>query len=344
MVFIAEAGPAAGAGHLVRCSRIAREAMRRGWTAALILAAEGATVDAPADLPSVSCVAEVTAPTVATALEERAADVVVLDVRPSARAPLATLARAWPRPTWVHVAHERPAPPCFEDLIVVAGPTKLEAQSYTRPDWSTGRLVSGPEYLVLGAVGEPPPRAFGATDRRVLVTMGASDPGGLTELAVDALDRIDADLEVTVLFGRFMDSDRRARLRPRIDREGWRVLEDVADARKPMGATDLAVINGGLTRYEVAALGTPMVTVSLDDVQCRLNEHMATLGAGVHAGRKQEVTAAGLARIVRELLADPDRRGSISRRQRGLFAGHGEAQIVDLLRQVHAERTCHELE
>ncbi|HNY69563.1 MAG TPA: hypothetical protein PKH14_02140, partial [Syntrophorhabdus sp.] len=91
----------------------------------------------------------------------------------------------------------------------------------------------------------------------ILVTMGGSDPKGMTLKTMEALKVIDGQFEVTIILGPgFAHRDSLNEILgnfPHIHR----IFENVLNIGDIMAEADLAVASFGVTAYELAAMGVP---------------------------------------------------------------------------------------
>ena len=203
-------------------------------------------------------------------------------------------------------------------------------------DWRgfTGALLVGGEWVVLRRAFAQPPERTPHSRPSVLVTMGGSDPAGMTLAVVDALAlgtpevMTDAFDLVIVLGPGFL---RRAELHERLarTRRGVSVVEQPADIREIMLACDLAVASFGVTAYELAATQTPAVCLCLTEDHARSASVLETQGAATSLGVYTGAEGPRLAQTVRTLLADADRRVAMGRAGRALVDGGGAARVAE---------------
>jgi spore coat polysaccharide biosynthesis protein SpsF len=165
----------------------------------------------------------------------------------------------------------------------------------------------------------------------ILVTMGGSDPAGMTEFAVGALDLLPMPLAVRIVVG---PAFRRAE--PLIDAIA-RSKHAVQIARAPaslaplMRASRMAVASFGVTAYELAACGVPAVHVCLTADHARSSGAFAREGAAVTAGVFGEVTPEQIAGAVRRLMGAAGRRGQMAKRASQLVDGRGAERVAALV-------------
>lgn len=138
------------------------------------------------------------------------------------------------------------------DLIVAP---YLDAELDTPP--RCRRWLAGAEYAILPpGYDRPKPRAWVSSDGlRLLVTMGGSDPGRLTEFVLEMLKRLDSRIDVRVVIGPLFSPERRDGIRRQY--ATFDLVEAPEDMLPHYQWADAVIGATGLTRYETAALGIP---------------------------------------------------------------------------------------
>jgi hypothetical protein len=281
VLFLAAASPKVGAGHDSRTALVAEACRRSGMTV-------GRSVLDPDDPVATSAAS--------TLALEGAWDAYVLD------GPDAFLDSWLPRlPTEaLRVAFRMHGPGRrgLEDVAVTPSP------GATREELAGERLLArGRDFLFVR------PSLFAGADGErggVLVTMGGADPNDATTLACEALKPLAGELPVTVVVGalnpRFEDVASRFGHGMRVLRQGE------VDFDEELKRAAVAVINGGLTRYECVAARTPFVALSLDEGQAAYTEAVVASGFGRHAGLLSSTSPRTILVAVEELLVQPAKR------------------------------------
>lgn len=211
------------------------------------------------------------------------------------------------------------------------------------------QLALGPDYFILDAsysavIGEA--RDIPAAARKILVTAGGSDPEGLTLKTLDALARIDGPkLDIRVAIGPAFADDEIEEISEAAERSG----HDVALLKRPeslaahIAWSDMAVSASGLTKYELAALGTPAILLSIDEGHAGFNRSFDACGTTRHLGVVKDVLASELAKSILQLANDPLARAELSAAGRAFLDGRGTersaAAIIGLI-DKSAEGTC----
>jgi len=164
--------------------------------------------------------------------------------------------------------------------------------------------------------------------RKVLVTMGGSDPDNVTALVLEALRAVEIDgLEViAVLGGSNPHTDFLTTLvnqSPPI-----RFLRDATNMPELMAWADVAVSAAGSTCGEMCLLGLPAILLDLAENQTPVAQELGRRRAAIHLGSSKEVTAAEIAAKVQSLLLSTEHRVSLSQASRVLVDGDGAARVV----------------
>ncbi|MCK6529422.1 UDP-2,4-diacetamido-2,4,6-trideoxy-beta-L-altropyranose hydrolase [Myxococcota bacterium] len=165
--------------------------------------------------------------------------------------------------------------------------------------------------------------------RRLLVTLGGSDPADATSRVLDALDLLPpGELETTVVLG--AAHPRREVLRARLAAAGIRGVEATDDMAGLMAWADMAVSAGGSTCWELAFMGVPALVLVVADNQRGATRALHAAGcveslgeAPAWAGRPAVVAGA-----LRSLVGDGARRRSMAERLRALVDGRGAERVV----------------
>lgn len=196
------------------------------------------------------------------------------------------------------------------------------------------RLLLGLPYLLLrrefwgwrGWVRPTPARA-----RKVLVTMGGTDPDNVTLQVVRAVGRLPAGAaEVVAVVGggnpHGASLEEAARRTP-----GVELRADVRDMPALMAWADVAVSAAGSTSWELAFMGLPALSVVLADNQAPVAAALEHMGLAWALGEGTTLTLERISAALQELLADQPRRAEMSRRGRALVDGRGSLRVVDAM-------------
>jgi spore coat polysaccharide biosynthesis protein SpsF len=205
-------------------------------------------------------------------------------------------------------------------------------------DWHDfgGQRFAGWEWVMLkrefslgagGAGGESDPSP--AID--ILLTMGGSDPAGMTEFAVGALEHLAMPLAVRVVIGPAF-----SRAEELIDviarsKHAVRIARAPQTMASLMRASRIAVVAFGVSAYELAACGVPAVHLCLTDDHARSSSAFEKAGIALTAGVFGRVQPDRLADAVSRLMSNAGRRTEMAERARQLVDGRGASRVAALV-------------
>lgn len=224
------------------------------------------------------------------------------------------------------------------DLVLNQNAHASEAL-YPNREAST-RLLLGPRFTMLR-------REFGAwggwkrkitpVARRVLVTLGGSDPDNITARVASAI-MSEPELEGIVVVGG--SNPHMPKLRELMEENGptVRLVENVGNMPELMAWADVAVSGAGTTTWEMCFMGLPALLIVLADNQEPVARHLAEQGMVVNLGRGATVTGKVIVDGLRSVISSRDRRQAMSERARSLLDGGGAERVVAALADGFAQR------
>jgi spore coat polysaccharide biosynthesis predicted glycosyltransferase SpsG len=208
-------------------------------------------------------------------------------------------------------------------------------------DGFTGQLYTGWEWVVLRReFAQRPPRPLHVLSQ-VLVTMGGSDPAGLTLKTINALDMLDEDFETVLVLGPgFAYHEGLGHLLGRSHRH-FELWQNARDMSALMTRADLAVASFGVTAYELAAMSIPSIFLCLTEDHVESASAFVEAGTAVCLGVFSEITKQGLAQAVKFLLSDASERLRMAGQARERVDGQGAMRIAHIMAaKVRHENGC----
>ncbi len=170
------------------------------------------------------------------------------------------------------------------------------------------------------------------TPIKVLVTMGGSDPLGLTLQVLEALDQIEKRLHVIVILGRGFMHEVTLQRWLLTARRRYELRYDVQDMPTTMVEAHFAIASFGVTAYELAAIGLPAAYICLSEDHAESADAFVSANLGVNIGTYFDTDSERLRSLIEEAL---DRITSITEVP-ALIDGCGVRRVASQL----LSRTC----
>jgi len=168
--------------------------------------------------------------------------------------------------------------------------------------------------------------------RKILVTLGGSDPDYATEKVIAALSRIaGGEREVKIVAS--ASSRHRAALEKSVAACGpaFQLLFDVSNLDEWFAWADLAITAGGLSSWERSLLGLPGLILLLAENQRLGAEASHAAGAARNLGWFDQVDEQDLAAAIQQAIGDHAWRAEAAIANRRLVDGRGAERVVAAL-------------
>jgi spore coat polysaccharide biosynthesis predicted glycosyltransferase SpsG len=194
------------------------------------------------------------------------------------------------------------------------------------------RLLLGTNYVLLRRefLSWQVERAFPKIARRVLVTLGGSDPDNRTLKIIRALEKVSVPgLEAKIVVGSAnpnLDS-----LRQASGGKGPEILTGVANMPELMAWADVAVTAGGSTCWESAFMGLPSLILIMSENQRANAEGLARSGIAINLGWFNEVSVDQVVHALTLLMKSQEARERMSALGQQLVDGLGASRALAAL-------------
>ncbi len=312
ILLVCDAGRSVGGGHVMRSLTLAHALMDAGSDCAFLAR------------PAVEAVLDAFAPDMVRTTASEPFDALVFDHYGLAAPDHRALARG--RPTLV--IDDLANRPLEADLVLDAGPAR-RAEDYAGLTPPGATLLLGPNHApvrpAFPALREQAlaRRAAGGPVRRILISLGLTDVGGITGRVVDLRVHQEHGLDVVLGGGAPSLPRLKALADPRLT-----LHVDTQDMPRLTLEADLAVGAGGSTSWERCILALPTLTLVLADNQISAATALSAAGASPML----EVTSADFdltfGALFDRLIAEPDLRASLSKASAGICDGDGARRVA----------------
>lgn len=221
----------------------------------------------------------------------------------------------------------------FPSDIMINPSIFAEKLRYKTKD-SKCKYLLGPKYFIFRSEFIKPrkrARLIRKHANRVLVSMGGSDLQNLTIKVVRALSKIE-NLNVKIVAGPAYDNI--PDLKHIVSElKNYEIIVSPENMAELMLWSDVAVIAGGLTKYELAVTGTPGIAIAQAEHQIKLCRDFEKMGVIKYLGFGRKVKESLITNNVKKLLSDTDKRKAMSEKCKKSVDGKGAERVVKEIKE-----------
>lgn len=205
--------------------------------------------------------------------------------------------------------------------------------------FSPDQMLFGPEYFIFQKEYcelSNGPRQIADLANRILLTFGGSDPQKITLKALRALSHLNNQrLEIRVVVGPAFSRELTSAVLAESahSQHAIRIVQSPASLAPHMMWCDIAISSTGLTKYELATLGTPSIQLSIDSAHAEMSKEFMSRGTAIHLGVHSQVSEYQVAIALKSLIGSPKLRQEMSTYGKLLLDGKGASRIVLKLRE-----------
>lgn len=343
-LFRADASPAMGGGHIMRCLVLADTLEARGWRCEFVTSTQSLdTVPHLARSGHKVAVLEpdcLSDPAAVTAGRKEGANLLVIDHY------------------GLDAAFEAPLRSAVGMLLVIDDLANRHHDCDILVDQTFGRhadvydglvpmgcdLLTGSQHALLRAefasqrAAALARRAGPAPVRRILVSLGITDPDNDTCIALDAIESAELNAAVDVVMGPGAPHLAAVQTRARAMAAEVTVHCDPKDIACLAVRADVAIGAGGSASWERCCLGLPTIVFSFGSVQAQVVDVLDRAGAITLVRPGPAPAAERLAAVLRTLAADAPGRLAMSQAAAAVCDGLGAGRVADAVEQRAAGR------
>ena len=193
----------------------------------------------------------------------------------------------------------------------------------------------GPSYVIIrDGIRSLKPAELSKEAKTILITMGGSDPNGITLKVAEALEHLSGKVKIIIhsgpafkfqttlssVFGKGVDS--------------ITVKKNVPELGTLMIDADVAVASGGNIMYELCYLGIPSVIISQNRHQYEFAEELEKKGAVKSVGLSKDVEKSTIRKIVKDVCNSYEWRMMMSENAKNIIDGKGIDRITAKIYQL----------
>jgi UDP-2,4-diacetamido-2,4,6-trideoxy-beta-L-altropyranose hydrolase len=337
VLFIADAGPEVGGGHLMRSLTLAEALSVRGAACAFLATAESAPL-LETFAPAMSRIeaSGTDRNALAAALAGQGFDALVFDHYRLGRPDHDALAGGRASLVIDDLANR----PLGGDVVLDSGPNRRPVDYTLLTDGDT-RLLLGPEFAPVrsrfAALRASSLARRTGPVRRVLVTMGLTDVGGVTSRVVDRLRPRLGDVAIDIALGGQAPSLRALSRMAGHDRR-LSLHIDATDMASLLHDADFVLSAAGSTVWEICTLGLPAAIVVVADNQRAAAQALSEREAALLIDATAPAFDGALDRAIMRLVTDTVLRSHLSEAAAAVCDGQGAGRAAEALLKAIAAR------
>lgn len=335
LLFRCDVSPAIGLGHLKRCLTLAGELKKQG--AELFFAVRSEHYDWIPEIKSIAqeCISldwsvspEGDARETAQLYQAHRADAAIIDHYRADEAYQKHLCAA--DVAWLQFDGMARCP-LWADWVFNANPCADENVYRSLKQREHTQFLLGPEYALLRPEFSLQSKRVRDRVRKVLLTFGGGDDYGATLFCLRALQPMMDEFETIVLSGGTNPNLKAIQQWQESRRENVTLLIDHPHIARVMSEADAAVIAGGTTTFETAAMGLPSLIVQIAENQKVNAVAWQQHNVGVDLGPLKGLTHDRLREELNALRTDPSRLQAMSEAGQKLVDGSGAKRVAEKL-------------
>ena len=213
------------------------------------------------------------------------------------------------------------------DILIIPYLTNVQ---YGKPKFT--KIISGNKFIILSnEYTNSEKKIIVDYPKKILITCGGSDIKNLTTEILKLLNTIQHNLIIEVIIGPLFSKDNFENIRKIVDHSPHiiRIIKNQNSLFERLVWSDITISASGLTKYEIAATGTPALLFSIDEENHQINKIFSKYNCFLDLGKgiNEDVFITKFEKIFecKEL------RSSLSNNSRKLIDGMGCFRILNIL-------------
>ena len=173
--------------------------------------------------------------------------------------------------------------------------------------------------------------SYKSSPPNVLVTMGGSDPAGLTIKTLQSLNMLQMDFRAIIVLGPgFASRETLEELLCHIEFK-YTIFEDVTDMVSVMVMADLAIASFGMTAYELAMMRVPAIYLCLTTDHAESALAFVDAGIAISLGVYDHLSTNAVAVEINNILQNKSLQTEMISNAREKIDGRGVSRISDII-------------
>ena len=179
------------------------------------------------------------------------------------------------------------------------------------------------------------PKKAKKNPNNILITMGGSDPLSITLNIIKSLEEIGDAYKIMVVVGILFKTDFKERIKLfSKNHQHISVIDSPKDLSSLYLEADIVITADGLSKYEIAYLGIPMMIIHNSKKTRRINDEFLKKTYSFDLGIIQDFNEKVFLEDFRSFIQDWNARRNNSEKSKMLFDGEGKKRILEWIRKI----------
>jgi len=174
-------------------------------------------------------------------------------------------------------------------------------------------------------------RAADGEVRRVLVSLGSTDPYNVTSMVLRSLSGLSNPVKVDVVLGGNAPHLKNVQALAESLSLDISIHVDCGDMAGRIQGADLAIGAAGSSSWERCCLGLPTLMVIIAANQERIAAGLDGAGAAVNLGQAHEINERQIAMAIENMMKAPEKLKNMSAKASALCDGRGTERVIDII-------------
>ncbi len=201
----------------------------------------------------------------------------------------------------------------------------------------TTRLFEGSQYMILPPEVRPYLHAAKPIPEKIqhlLLAFGGTDTRFITARALEALNRLNENVSITINLGPASQFTERLQQAIKASCHEIALLYSTPNLMEEFFQADLVFCAGGNMLYELAALGVPSVSIAAEPHEVWNGRYWANIGTTLFVGWENGLDFHKVADAVEQLMNNKARRVDMARIGKQTIDGLGMSRIINVVEEV----------
>ena len=223
--------------------------------------------------------------------------------------------------------------PIWADWVLNMSPAASEELYKKLKPRKDTRFLLGPRYALLRKEFQQQRFRMKKSGpvKRILLTFGGGDDRGAMLFCLEAIQFLGEDVERVVLLSSMNPRKEDIFTWCREGRDNVRIVMDAEETVPYMTSADLAITAGGMTVFEMAALGIPVLILQIAGNQVPITRAWQQCGYGVDLGHLDQLHQENVQQEMISLMLDAERRQAMSTAGQTIVDGEGARRVARAL-------------